>query len=422
MKIYWKSIPLLQFALPFILGVLFYDSYSFFCNLLFVSSFVILLFLVFYVTKLTYKFRWVFGLLLHFFVFQLAIILSHFSFSENRTDYFLNYVNENSIFLIEIIEAPQNKDNSLQLLAQVSAVDQIKTRGKILIYCKKENSDSLKKGGILLVNKKPLRFDSPKNPNQFDFGIFLKQKNIDHYLFLEQGNYEIVGHTKSNFFLNKIYDLRIRLLLSLKNTKLSDDEYGFASAILLGDRSELSYQMKSAFSATGSMHFLAVSGLHVGIIYLFIAFLFPFRQNRILAFLSLSLILLFLWTYALLCGMSVSVVRAVLMLSFVSIAKYLNKNSTVINTILLSAFILLLINPYSLFDVGFQLSYVAVIGIVLIYPKLYALISPGYTITDWVWKVFCLSLSAQIATAGLSIYYFHQFPNYLFYRIFYYFL
>jgi competence protein ComEC len=170
--------------------------------------------------------------------------------------------------------------------------------------------------------------------------------------------------------------------------------------------------MKSAFSATGSMYFLAVSGLHVGIIYLFLAFLFPFRENRKLAFLNLFVILTLLWAYALLCGMSISVVRAVLMLSFVTVAKYLNKNSNVINTILLSAFILLLVYPYNLFDVGFQLSYLAVLGIVLLYPKSYSFLTPRFVFTRWVWKVVCLSLSAQIATVGLSVYYFHQFPNY----------
>ena len=132
------------------------------------------------------------------------------------------------------------------------------------------------------------------------------------------------------------------------------------------------------------MYFLAVSGLHVGIIYLFLAFLFPFSQDKRLAFLSLLSILLLLWTYALLCGMSISDVRAVLMLSFVSVAKYLDKNSNIINTILLSAFILLMVYPYNLFDVGFQLSYVAVIGIVLLYPKLFALMEPRFVFTRWI--------------------------------------
>ena len=412
MKINWKSIPLIQFVLPFVLGIVFYDSTSYFSNFLFVSSSLNFLVLLFSVANSSYQFRWFYVLTLHFFVFQLAITLSHFSFSENRVDFFLNFSNENSTFLIEIINYPQEKENSLQLLAKVSAVDEVKTSGKIVIYCKKENSDSITKGDVLLLKKSPLQFDPPKNPSQFDFRAFLKKKGIGHFLFLEQGDYEIVANEKPNFLLNKIHLLRQQLLLRLKNTELNEDEYAFASAILLGDRSELSYQMKSAFSATGSMHFLAVSGLHVGIIYLFLAFLFPFRANRRLAFLSLFIILIFLWTYALLCGMSISVVRAVLMLSFVSVAKYLNKNSNVINTILLSAFILLLVNPYNLFDVGFQLSYVAVLGIVLLYPKLNSLLTPRFIFSRWIWKVVCLSLSAQIATVGLSIYYFHQFPNY----------
>jgi len=411
-KINWKSVPLLQFALPFILGVTLYESTLFFSNFLFFSSFLNLLVLLFSISKKSYGFRWVYGFALVLLVFQLAIVLSHFSFSDNRSDYFLNFANENSVYLVDIIDYPQEKENSFQILAQVKSVDEIKTSGRLLIYCKKENSNPISRGDVLLLKKFPLEFDSPKNPNQFNYKAFLKRKNIGHYLFLNETDYEIVDHRELNFFLKKVRNLRTELLLRLKNTQLTEDEYGFASAILLGDRSELSFQMKSAFSATGSMHFLAVSGLHVGIIYLFLAFLFPFSQDKRLAFLSLLSILLLLWTYALLCGMSISVVRAVLMLSFVSVAKYLDKNSNIINTILLSAFILLMVYPYNLFDVGFQLSYVAVIGIVLLYPKLFALMEPRFVFTRWIWKVVCLSLSAQIATVGLSVYYFHQFPNY----------
>ena len=110
-----------------------------------------------------------------------------------------------------------------------------------MIYCKKENSNPISRGDVLLLKKFPLEFDSPKNPNQFNYKDFLKSKNIGHYLFLNETDYEIVDHRELNFFLKKVRNLRTELLLRLKNTQLTEDEYGFASAILLGDRSELSY-------------------------------------------------------------------------------------------------------------------------------------------------------------------------------------
>ena len=251
MKINWKSVPLLQFVLPFILGVAFYKSTLFFSNFLFFSSFLSLLVMLFSISKKSYRFRWVYGLTLVLLIFQLSIVLSHLSFSENRSDYFLNFANENSVYLVDIIDYPQEKENSIQVLAQVKSVDEIKTSGRLLIYYKKENSNPIFRGDVLLLKKLPLEFDSPKNPNQFNFKAFLKRKNIGHYLFLNESDYVIVNHKESSFFLKKVRNLRTKLLLRLKNTPLTEDEYGFASAILLGDRSELSYQMKSTLALRG---------------------------------------------------------------------------------------------------------------------------------------------------------------------------
>ena len=111
--------------------------------------------------------------------------------------------------------------NSFQILAQVKSVDEIKTSGRLLIYCKKENSNPISRGDVLLLKKFPLEFVSPKNPNQFNYKDFLKRKNIGHYLFLNETDYEIVDHRELNFFLKKVRNLRTELLLRLKNTQLT---------------------------------------------------------------------------------------------------------------------------------------------------------------------------------------------------------
>lgn len=412
MKINWKSVPLLQLVMPFILGVTIYRFTHFYSDLLFVSSILCISALYLLLDYNSYRFRWFYTLFVHFFVVQFAIILCHFSLNENKANYFTNYANEESIYLIEIIDYVKQKENSIELLARIKSVDSIKTSAKILIYMQKQSDNPIDKGSLLITTSKPTQLQASPNPYQLNYKSYLNRKGINHQLFLNEEDYEIISNTKSDKWIDKINSFRNKLLNKLKKSALTKDQFSFASAILLGDRTDLSYQKKSLFSATGTMHFLAVSVLHVGITYFVLIFLLPIKRNTKLAILNLFILLICLWVYALLCGLSVSVVRAVLMLSFVSLAKYLNKNSNVINTVLLSAFILLLINPFNLFDVGFQLSYIAVIGIVLIYPKLHCLLNPKTFATKWLWQISCLSLSAQIATIGLSIYYFHQFPNY----------
>ena len=197
--------------------------------------------------------------------------------------------------------------------------------------------------------------------------------------------------------------------------RISDpDARGVLLAITLGVKDELDNELQTSFSAAGAMHVLAVSGLHVGIIYGIILLLFrqlklnSWNRRWLVAFISIVL----LWCYAFITGLSPSVLRAVTMFSFVAIAKAKNTNSSIYNTLAASAFVLLCWNPYLIMSVGFQLSYLAVFGIVYLQPKFYNLFDIHNYWLDKVWAISCVSLAAQIATAPLSILYFHQFPSY----------
>jgi competence protein ComEC len=174
-----------------------------------------------------------------------------------------------------------------------------------------------------------------------------------------------------NGLRQKAINLRAYLINQYKKVGLSDDELGLISALALGSKDELGEKVKKSFQTVGASHILSVSGMHVGIIYVALEFMlnFFFRNRKHLF--KFLIIAFFLWFYAFLTGLSPSVLRATVMFSFVLFGKILNKPLNIYNSLAASAFFLLLFNPYLIFNVGFQLSYLAVAGIVFLYPKIY---------------------------------------------------
>ena len=198
-----------------------------------------------------------------------------------------------------------------------------------------------------------------------------------------------------------------------KENKLEGKEYAVVSALVAGYTDDLDIETMKAFADTGTLHVLSVSGMHVGIIYyvlnLLLLFLSKHRYGNILRVLIL---LSFLWLYSMITGMSAAVMRSAAMLSFIIVGKSFNRYVNTYNIIAASIFFLLIMNPFTLMDVGFQLSYISVIGIIWLQPHIYSIFDFNTKWKDEIWKVVSVSIAAQIATFPLGIFYFHQFPNY----------
>jgi len=185
------------------------------------------------------------------------------------------------------------------------------------------------------------------------------------------------------------------------------------SALTLGYKNDLDYKIQQSYASTGAIHVLAVSGLHVGIVFVIISYFLKFLGKKTLARIVRFVIsVLLIWFFAFLTGGSPSVLRASLMFSFIALGQVLKRTGSIYNSIFASAFFLLLYNPFLLFDLSFQLSYSAVISIVFFQPKIFKLISFKNPILKWVWGLTSVSISAQIGTVPITIFYFHQFPNY----------
>ncbi|MCQ2350584.1 MAG: ComEC/Rec2 family competence protein [Paludibacteraceae bacterium] len=230
-------------------------------------------------------------------------------------------------------------------------------------------------------------------------------------------SYQIYQYRKSHAndiskFEAKALDVREKLV-DIYRKNVNEDTLPILSAITLGKKDELSKDVKDAFSLSGGSHVLAVSGLHVGIIYmilLWIASKFPYK--RWLFVISHIIVIACLWLYAFLCGLPASVIRSAFMFSLISGSYILERHNLSLNAVFASAFFMLLFKPLYLFDVGFQLSYSAVISILLFYPKIFNLFEFRNKVLVWAWGMCAVSAAAQIGTLPLTVAYFHQIPVY----------
>jgi competence protein ComEC len=285
--------------------------------------------------------------------------------------------------------------------------------GKLLVYLDQdEQSASLQPGDILAMEGAVSSIPPTANPHAFNYAAYLAKKQIYHQAFLSEDNWYKIGHRPH--FIHRAEAWRQFNLNTLKAHLPGTNEYAVGAALSMGYKAELTEEVTNAYAHTGAMHVLAVSGLHVGIVQMMLSGLlgllsFRGKQWKIIRTL---IILIAIWLFALMAGASPSVLRAASMFSFLSIGSALHRTTNVYNTLAASAFLLLCINPYLLFEVGFQLSYLAVFGIVFFQPRIYRLCYVRNKALDYLWQLVAVSIAAQIATLPISIYYFHQFPVY----------
>jgi competence protein ComEC len=335
----------------------------------------------------------------------------------HHPDHLLYISSPVDFFKVVVASLPQEKDNSWKMEAHIQAVKSHgkwkKAEAKILIYAAKSPSTVFKYGDVLLIQGNPQAIPGPGNPEEFDYRRFLSFKNIYHQHFVKPEQVRYIEHDPPSWLT--YYALRCRQWAdnTLRKNIAGEREQALASALVLGVTDGLDNELLSAYKATGAMHVLAVSGLHVGIVYgLLLVILKPLNRMKFGPWLLAAISVIVLWGYAFVTGLSPSVLRAVAMFSFVALAKPASLRTNMYNSLAASAFFILMYDPFLLMSVGFQLSYLAVLGIVYLQRPLYNLYEPNHRLLDEIWKISSVSIAAQIATFALGLLYFHQFPNY----------
>ncbi|PHQ28173.1 ComEC/Rec2 family competence protein [Leeuwenhoekiella nanhaiensis] len=288
------------------------------------------------------------------------------------------------------------------------------TTGKVLLSIPRDtsaNTTNLETGNVLYVNAS-LQTEFPMQaPYQFDYGSYLRNKGIFGQIRLERDSF-IKFTEKENSSEYSAHGFRSYLKSKLNRYQLSPDTKAITYALLLGERQDLSPQLRQSYVDAGVIHILAVSGLHVGILMLLVQFLLkPLGNSKKTRLVRLLIVLTTIWLFAILTGLSPSVLRAATMFSFLQIGLVYSQRRSGYNALIASALILLLISPRLLFEVGFQLSYAAVFFIMWLYPKIENLWLPKPKILRYYWQLICVSLAAQVGVLPLSLYYFHQFPG-----------
>jgi len=409
--------PFLRLLLPFIIGILLYQYVEFLHGVLyglFCITFVLfLLSYKFHTPKRQFQFRWLFGSGVFVFMLSLAYSLC----VENEKSSVFDHLNQKGIYRIEIISPPVEKIKSYQCTVNLlGSFDSSwkPSHGKAILYIQKDKPASkLLFGDRLLVETEFATPEKAMNPDGFDYAAYLHRQGVGATCYIPSGKWQLTDRNNS-FSIRRTSDKCRNYLLDVyRRFHIQGDEFAVLAAVTLGYTNDLQPDLRSGFAAAGVMHILALSGLHIGIVYVVIAFLLGFlnKTQRQKVIKSL-IIMLFLWGFAFLTGLSTSVIRATLMFSFITIASCFRRKSQIYNTLFMSMLVMLLVNPNYLYDVGYQLSYAAVLSIIFFKPVLDKIYNPTNNFTKFAWNTFSVSLVAQIGTTPFTLYYFQQFPNY----------
>jgi len=410
----FKFVPtILTFCL--ILGILIGFSYSFpiWTILLCIGFIFILLWIAYYFSYKRIGNHLYFNVLTYILFILIGILSISIQDNSRNAIFYKNFIKEDNQIYLTVTKRLKPTNYHYKYEARINRINHQKALGKILLNIRKDSLVKEPKIGQIYYTKTAiLPINKPKNPYSFDYSKYLKTKQIFHQIIVNSDALFFIKENKS--FKSTSAKILEKIHTNLKKQPFNKDVLSIINALLLGQRQDISKDLITNYQNAGAIHILAVSGLHIGVLFGILLILFfplqwllPKNKAKILQYL---LAIACLWFYAFLIGMSASVVRSATMFSALAIGVLINRNQATIKNLFISAFLLLLIHPYYLMDVGFQLSYLAVISIIYWNPIFNKLWIPQNKIVNFFWKIVTVSISAQIGVLPLSLYYFHQFP------------
>jgi len=363
-----------------------------------------------------YRFAFINGIVACILFFSIGAILAWQKDVRNNKQWLANFYKDKDALIATLDEPPVEKTKSIKANATVSYLLQnghsIPVKGKIILYFKKDSTLQLAYGSQIIFKKSLQEIKNSGNPGGFDYKRYSLFQGITHQVYLKPDEFEMINDKKEKWFRKFIYSSREKVLTILRTNIKGDKELGLAEALLIGYKDDLEQSLVQSYTNTGVVHIIAISGLHLGLIYWLLALLLnPLRKRKRTRWLRPVLIISGLWLFSLLAGAQPSILRSALMFTCIVLGESLSKKTSIYNTMAVSAFILLCINPYWLWDVGFQLSYAAVLSIIIFMRPIYNWFYIKNKLLDFLWKLNAVTLAAQILTVPLSIYHFHQFPN-----------
>ncbi|HSV88786.1 MAG TPA: ComEC/Rec2 family competence protein [Bacteroidales bacterium] len=416
------DIPLVKLILPFMGGIFLYlATMHHLPAIVYLSSYLVLATIWFFRRRIflsNFAQRWIFGLLT-----SLFLLLAGYNIAQNfnqleREAHFSRFQDKGGHLILRVSEQVSEKANSFQVISRAIRViypdGAMAVQGRLMLYLQKDSLAAvIRYGDLLLIENSFQEISTPKNPHEFNYKRFLANKNIYHQTYRASGYWQFLGLNEGFFLKRWSLGLHQRALQTFRDNNISGEEFAVVSALLLGFTDYLDEDLKQEYAGSGAMHLLSVSGLHVGIIFVAIKFLLSFlKRYRHGRYIQTFLTVVLIWFYAAITGFSPSVLRASTMFSFIAIAQSIKRKTDIYNNLAASAFFLLIVDPYILTQIGFQLSYLAVISIVGLQPYFYQKLHFKNFVLDKGWSIITVSIAAQLATGPLALFYFNQFPNY----------
>jgi competence protein ComEC len=440
----WNQMPAVRLLIPFIAGIwlcIVMDA----TGLFWIYAALVLLSLsiaaILYVNALAsaalvYKWRYASGVAVFASMLSLAYVTTFFN-TENKNPHHIASLNKGATAKTAtytgIISDPVViKEKTVSALIELSGIARndslVPLSGKVVAsIIKNDRSQALRYGDKIIFKGEVTPYDEPKNPGQFDYRLYQSLHHIYHRAYLQSGDWRVIDSALGNPILAKIYRVRTYFLsLIIQNVK-GANELAVATAIMLGYRDYNTDEVTRAYTGSGVLHVLSVSGLHVAVLYYVLNILLGWMdKKRKLQIAKAVLVIIMMLFYAVLTGLSPPVLRSVWMFILIVVARLLDRDVSTFNVLGVSCLLLLICDPYYIADVGFQLSYIAVAGIVYLYPlfhkplplifnfrKPFGFISIVLNyLLNFAWGLACVSIAAQIATCPISLYYFHSFPNF----------
>ncbi|WP_316842559.1 ComEC/Rec2 family competence protein [Pedobacter gandavensis] len=423
----------LRVLLPYTLGIVafYHFKYPGFLALLLGINLVLLLLLIlinhYYQEIKAYHFKSSIGLILHFLLFFFGGLLCYHHQTDLKKDHFSK--SKARYLKVQVIDEPQQKGLRLTGSVEIQAIyeaDNSKPKpGKALKFKKASGKMKLtiqldpkhpltiKYGTLLLIPARFIAISPPFHPAIFDNRAWLATQNIHHQSFFSQHQLLKLNANAGNPILAFAINLRVKQVQRYQKLLQDKASVALASTLILGYRSDLSKALLEIYSKTGTIHALSVSGMHVGLIYLILNHTLTFlNRGKYWKILKLGLILSLLWCYTLLTGCAPAVLRAVIMLSVLLIGQTYSRPANSYNILFFAAFSMLLYDPFLIWNIGFQLSFLAVFGLLYLQPKLESCWRIENTVGRKLWALIAMSVAAQLFSSPLSLYYFHQFPLY----------
>ena len=417
----WKEAPFIRFIVPFIAGIVvkWYVRVSLMeIFILGCLSLLILSFMSLPKAATQFSLRLLNGAALNTMLFTTGMWITHYRAITVDPSWIGLHLTANQLIYGVVEEELSEKERSYKAIIALKSITDgkkvIPVKGSVIAYFQKDTTLHLPGYGSQIIFKKELvRIQNTGNPGAFDYQRYCAFQDIYHQVFLRTGDYTIPSENKENRIKKVLFSLRKATLAAFHRYIPGNKESGLAEALLIGYKDDLDKDLVLSYSHTGVVHIIAISGMQLALIYGLLSVVFrPFKNIRMIKWLKPLVVIIVLWLFSLMSGASPSVIRAAVMFTCIVVGERFSKRISIYNNLAASAFLLLCYDPFWLWDTGFQLSYGAVLSIVIFMKPIYNLLILQNKLLDLAWELASVSIAAQVLTTPMSIYYFHQFPNY----------